>query len=157
MNSINQLFPNLKNRDFAVYPVAVSFTSTLNAGFYDFDFLPKKKVCELGKNETGLICGINLSSNVSNDLFLEALDENNGFLSIRLIHGENKSDVNLAPFYFCNFSDSSFISNFKIVGSNSSEKESFFIKLGGRIKQIGSINKITLNLIFNLLKTKKDV
>lgn len=160
MATIQNLFPLTKNRaeDFTVYPCYLKFSAPVVNGKYVFSetTTPAQKFGKLLQKETGIIAGIMLSANCSEQEFTEALDNP---LMLQILHDGNKSRVNLSPFPFANFSQTE---NFQLQwvasGASTKQEEHFKLAISGEVDQLPNMtsNELELKVIFNFIRVGSD-
>lgn len=160
MATIQNLFPLTKNRaeDFTVYPCYLKFSAPVVNGKYVFSetTTPAKKFGKLLQKQTGIIAGIMLSANCSEQDFTASLDNP---LMLQILHDGNKTPVNLAPFPFANFSQTE---NFQLQwiasGASIKQEEFFRLAISGEVDQLPNMtsNELELKVIFNFIRVGSD-
>lgn len=154
-STIQSLFPMTPNRaeDFTIYPCAVNFSAPIVAGKYVFSdaTTPPQVFGKLLQMQKGIIAGINVTANCSEEDFTKAIDYP---LELQILHGGNKTPVNLQPFPFANFSQSeSFQLQWIANGTTTQQEEEFEIQVKGEVNQLTGMTSNTLNLtvVFNFI------
>ena len=162
MSTIWQKFPHLDNplEQALVYPVAVSFTAALFGGKFLFP-----KILQSGflgsSGEIFVMDGISLAANIDQLTFSAALDPNynNGFFSLDIVRGGNKSAVGLAPFRFSAFGQGSeFAANWRATATENNQ-EKFFFQLDGGLIQTPElitlgVSQIQISVCANIYRIK---
>lgn len=159
-NTIWNLFPVLKIRpeDVTVYPCTLNFSAPIIAGKYVFseDTTPSKVFGKLLQKQSGVIAGIMISANCSEEDFTRNVDEP---LKLQIIHDGNRTPVNLAPFPFTNFSQSeNFQLEWDCSGNTIKQEESFRLGITGNVGQIANMtsNELKLQVVFNFMRVDSD-
>lgn len=155
-NTIQSLFPltNNKAEDFTVYPCYVEFSAPIQGGKYVFNetTTPAKKFSKLLQGEKGIIAGVMVSANCTDQQFTEAV---NGALFLQILHEENNTPVNMKPFPFSNFSQGgNFQEQFKITASTMQQEEAVKLAITGEVDQLTGMtqNELVIKVSFNFIR-----
>lgn len=159
-NTLQSLFPCTHNRaeDFTVYPCYVEFTASIYNGKYIFNetTTPPKVFGKLLQKEKGIIAGVMVAANCTDQQFTEAV---NGCMKLQILHGENNTPVNLSPYPFANFSQGG---NFQQQWENTAEtmqqEEDVKLAVYGAVDQLTSMtqSELVLKVSFNFIRVGKD-
>lgn len=152
-NTIYSLFPlsQIKSEHVTIYPCYVEFKAAIQNGQYVFE----NNAAEFGKllqGQTGVIAGVSISANCTDAEFTTAIESP---LMLRVIHGENKTTVNAAPFPFTAFEQ---VENFEldwvITGATMKQEEPFLLDVTGTVNQIPGMtnNELILRVSFNYMR-----
>lgn len=159
-NTIQSLFPMTPNvaEDFTIYPCSVTFDAPIIAGKYVFSesTTPSKVFGKLLQKQKGVIAGISVSANCTEEQFTRAIDKP---LELQIIHSGNGSPVNLSPFPFANFSQSeNFQLQWKASGTTTQQEEEFIITVNGEVNQLTDMlsNTLKLTIVFNFIRVGID-
>ena len=110
---------------------------------------------EFGKllqGQTGVIAGVSISANCTDAEFTTAIEEP---LMLRVVHGENKTTVNAAPFPFTAFEQvENFQLDWDITGATMKQEEPFYLDVTGKVNQITGMtqNELVLRVSFNYMR-----
>lgn len=127
--SLWERFPGVANvrERITVYPLKAKFTAALIGGRYVFSAATAKAdLFKISQGQMGIIDGISFVSNVDQLTFSNAIDPNvnDGFFKMNVNRKGNNHPINLAPFYFASFSQSSeFTSVFLPTAVNNGQEE----------------------------------
>lgn len=159
-NTIQNLFPFTKNRasDFVVMPCHARFSASIDDGKYIFSktATPPVKFGKLLQKQAGVIAGIMVSANCPEALFSAAVDDP---LYLQILHGGNRTPVNLKPFPFSNFSMAdNFQLEWKCSGTTKNQEEEFYLEVSGAVNQITGMtnNELILQVTFNFIRVGLD-
>lgn len=159
-NTLQSLFPYTKNnaKDFTVYPCYVEFSAPLVAGKYVFSeaTTPAVNFGKLLQGQKGIIAGVIVSANCSEDEFSAAVEKP---LLLQVLHAENGTPVNMAPFPFAQFSQVAiFQEQWEITGATMLQEEAVKLAVTGEVDQIPGMgaNELTLKVVFNFIRVGKD-
>lgn len=159
-STIQNLFPLTDNKavDFMVYPCHVKFSAPVVAGKYVFSrsTTPPQVFGKLLQKQIGIIAGIMLAANTSEELFTRAVNDS---LKLQILHQGNKTPVNLAPFPFSNFSQTeNFELQWEPTGATTRQEEDFLLEITGEVDQLTgmTLNELELNVVFNFIRVGKD-
>ena len=152
-NSKYSLFPNstIDREKVQIYPCTLEFSAPIEAGMYVFKSAPIK-FGHLPMGMTGVIAGVMLSANCSPDDFAAAVDEP---LQLQVYHGQNRTPVNLSPFYFSQFAHGdNFTLDWKITGSTRPHQDDILLGVSGNVNQIADMdeNELRLKISFNFMR-----
>ena len=155
-NTIQNLFPMTNNRaeDFKVVPCYVEFSAAVDNGKYVFDNIktPPKVFGKLLQGQKGIIAGVMVSANCTDQQFTEAV---NGALFLQILHAENDTPVNMAPFPFANFSQGgNFQEQWQITASSMIQEEAVKLSVTGAVDQLTGMsqNELILKVSFNFIR-----
>ena len=158
--TIQMLFPCTDNRaeDFTVKPCVATFRATVDDGKYIFSktTTPPVNFGKLLQKQKGVIAGIMISANCPESQFSSAIDSP---LMLQILHGGNKTPVNVAPFPFSNFSmGDNFQLQWKCSGTTTKQEEEFFLQVKGEVNQITGMsqNELILQVVFNFIRVGID-
>lgn len=159
-NTIQSLFPYTNNiaEDFNVYPVFLKFSAPIVNGEYVFNekLTPPQVFGKLLQPQKGIIAGIMISANCTESQFSSAIDNP---LYLQILHGGNKTPVNMAPFPFCNFSQGdNFQLQWKCSGGTVNQEEKFLLQVTGKVNQLTGMtsNELELKIAFNFIRVGID-
>ena len=159
-STLQNLFPftDKKARDFVVYPCHVKFSAPIRLGHYVFSATTTPPVYfgKLLQKQTGVIAGVKVSANCSEEQFTRALSDS---LKLQILHGGNRTPVNLAPFPFCNFSQAEeFTLQWSATGTTMTQEEKFLLSVTGEVEQLTgmTLNELELNVVFNFIRVGTD-
>ena len=143
---------------FTVYPCYAEFDAPLVGGKYLFGsyYTPAVNFGKLLQGQFGVIAGVMISANCAPADFTQALDKP---LQLRVIHGGNKTPVNMAPFPFTEFSQGdNFQLIWKITGSTVQQEESFMLDVSGEVDQLSNMtnNELKLKVTFNFYRVSEN-
>lgn len=152
-NTIYSLFPlsQIKSEHVTIYPCYVEFRAPIVNGQYVFENMAS----EFGKllqGQTGVIAGVSISANCTDAEFTTAIEEP---LMLRVVHGENKTTVNAAPFPFTAFEQvENFQLDWDITGATMKQEEPFLLDVTGTVNQIPGMtnNELILRVSFNYMR-----
>lgn len=155
-NTIQSLFPYTNNtaEDFNVYPVFIKFSAPIVNGEYVFSekLTPPQVFGKLLQPQKGIIAGVMISANCTESQFTSAIDDP---LYLQILHGGNKTPVNMAPFPFCNFSQGdNFQLQWKCSGGTVNQEEKFLLQVTGKVNQLTGMtsNELELKIAFNFIR-----
>ena len=159
-NTLQSLFPNKNIRadHYNVYPCYCRFAAPIVAGKYIFNATTTPPV-EFGKllqNQVGIIAGVMISANCTEADFSAAIDEP---LYLQIIHGGNRTPVNMKPFPFCNFSQADNYQEEFICSTTSAKyDEPFLLGVTGEVNQLLNMsqNELILKVSFNFIRADKE-
>lgn len=158
--TIQSLFPFTENRaeHFNVYPVYLKFSAPIVAGQYVFNdtLTPSQVFGKLLQPQKGIIAGIMISANCSDSQFTSAIDDP---LYLQILHGGNKTPVNMAAFPFSNFTQGdNFQLQWKCSGGSASQEEEFLLQVSGKVNQLTGMtsNELELRIAFNFIRVGID-
>ena len=158
--TIHSLFPQVMPdiEAFTVYPCYAEFDAPLVGGKYLFGsyYTPAVNFGKLLQGQFGVIAGVMISANCAPADFTQALDKP---LQLRVIHGGNKTPVNMAPFPFTEFSQGdNFQLIWKITGSTVQQEESFMLDVSGEVDQLSNMtnNELKLKVTFNFYRVSEN-
>lgn len=159
-NTIQSLFPYTNNtaEDFNVYPVFIKFSAPIVNGEYVFNekLTPPQVFGKLLQPQKGIIAGVMISANCTESQFTSAIDDT---LYLQILHGGNKTPVNMAPFPFCNFSQGdNFQLQWKCSGGTVNQEEKFLLQVTGKVNQLTGMtsNELDLKIAFNFIRVGID-
>lgn len=154
--TIQSLFPqtDYPGKQFTVYPCNVEFSAGIVAGKYVFSqkTTPAVKFGELLQGQTGIIAGVLISANCSDSDFTKSLNKP---LALQVIHGGNRTPVNMAPFYFTSFANgSNFQLQWEITAANTKQADSMLLGVVGEVDQIDNMtdDNLILKIAFNFIR-----
>lgn len=155
-NTIQNLFPMTNNRaeDFTVVPCYVEFSAAVDNGKYVFDDVktPPKVFGKLLQGQKGIIAGVMLSANCTDQQFTEAV---NGAMFLQILHSENNTPVNVSPFPFANFSQGgNFQQQWEITASSMLQEENVKLSVTGAVDQLTGMsqNELVIKVSFNFIR-----
>lgn len=155
-NTLQNLFPLTTHNpeDFNIFPVYVKFSASVQAGQYVFSptATPAQSFGKLLQPQAGVIAGIMVSANCEESKFTAALDEP---MFLQILHGGNRTPVNMRPFPFSNFSQAdNFQLQWQCSGGTVSQEEEFFLQVTGKVNQLTSMtnNELILKVSFNFIR-----
>lgn len=158
--TIQSLFPYTNNtaEDFNVYPVFIKFSAPIVNGEYVFNekLTPPQAFGKLLQPQKGIIAGVMISANCTESQFTSAIDD---ALYLQILHGGNKTPVNMAPFPFCNFSHGdNFQLQWECSGGTVNQEENFLLQVTGKVNQLTGMtsNELVLKIAFNFIRVGKD-
>lgn len=158
--TIQSLFPFTENRAeyFNIYPVYLKFSAPIVAGQYVFNetLTPSQVFGKLLQPQKGVIAGVMISANCSESQFTSAIDDP---LYLQILHGGNKTPVNMAAFPFCNFTQGdNFQLQWKCSGGSASQEEDFLLQVSGKVNQLTGMtsNELELRIAFNFIRVGID-
>lgn len=158
--TIQSLFPFTNNRaeNFVVYPCSVKFSAPVRAGKYLFSrtTTPPAVFGKLLQGQVGIIAGITLSANTSEEAFSSAV---NDCLFLQILHDGNKTPVNMSPFPFSNFSQTGiFQEQWTATGATIDQEENFSLEITGEVDQLPdmTLNELELKVVFNYIRVSAD-
>ena len=159
-NTIQSLFPltNNKAEDFTVFPCYVEFSAAVYGGKYVFNetTTPAKEFGKLLQGQKGIIAGVMLSANCTDQQFTEAV---NGALKLQILHAENNTPVNMAPYPFANFSQGgNFQEQWKITASTMQQEEAVKLAVTGEVDQLTNMtqNELVIKVSFNFIRVGEE-
>ena len=159
-NTLQNLFPSTNNKaeDFKVVPCYVEFKAAVDNGKYIFseNTTPAKYFGKLLQGQKGIIAGVMVSANCTDQQFTEAV---NGALFLQILHEENNTPVNMAPFPFANFSQGgNFQEQWQITGATMLQEEGVKLAVTGAVDQLTSMtqNELILKVSFNFIRVGAD-
>ena len=157
-NTIYSLFPYSPAviEKAVTYPCKVEFSASIDDGKYVFNGKPKK-FGKLPMGQTGVIAGVMISANCSPDSFAAAVDDP---LGLRVYHGQNKTPINMSPFYFSQFSHGdNFTVNWRVTGLTRGYSDDFLIGISGKVNQIDDMdeNELRLKILFNFIRVDNKI
>lgn len=154
--TIQSLFPqtDYPGKKFTVYPCNVEFSAGIVAGKYVFSqrTTPAVKFGRLLQGQTGVIAGVLISANCSDSDFTKSLNKP---LALQVIHGGNRTPVNMAPFYFTSFANgSNFQLQWEITAANTRQDDDFLLGVVGEVDQIDDMtdDNLILKIAFNFIR-----
>ena len=155
-NTLQSLFPQTPNRaeDFTVYPCYVEFSAPISGGKYVFNeqTTPAQVFGKLLQGQKGIIAGVMVAANCTDQQFTEAV---NGALKLQILHAENNTPVNMAPYPFANFSQGgNFQEQWKITGATMLQEEAVKLAITGEVDQLTSMtqSELVLKVSFNFIR-----
>lgn len=158
--TIQSLFPLSKvdSKDFIVFPCFLEFSAPVIAGKYVFSesTTPAQKFGKLLQKQTGIIAGVMIAANCPELEFTSAMEKP---LLLQIVHGGNKSPVNLSPFPFANFSQAeNFQLEWESTGSSIKQEEDFYLAINGEVEQLPNMTNtdLSLKVIFNFIRVGTD-
>lgn len=159
-NTLQNLFPLTHNKaeDFNVYPVCVKFSAPVIAGKYVFSeaTTPAQVFGTLLQRQKGVIAGVMLSANCTPAAFASGLDSP---LKLQILHGGNRTPVNMAPFPFSTFADGdNFQEQWEVSGTDINQEEEFLLQVTGEVDQLQNMtnNELVLKVAFNYIRVGID-
>lgn len=159
-NTLQNLFPltNHNPDDFNIYPVYVKFSAPVIGGKYVFSptTTPAQAFGDLLQPQAGVIAGVMVSANCDAAQFTAALDEP---LFLQILHGGNKTPVNMRPFPFSDFSQAdNFQLQWKCSGGDRNQQEKFLLQITGSVNQLTGMtnNELVLRVSFNFIRVGLD-
>lgn len=159
-NTLQNLFPCTHNRadDFNVFPCVATFAASIQAGKYVFNdtLTPPVKFGKLLQPQTGIIAGVMVSANCQEAQFSAAVDSP---LMLQILHGGNRTPVNMRPFPFSNFSmGDNFQLQWKCSGTGLKQEEDFLLSVKGEVNQVTGMtqNELILQVCFNFIRVGSD-
>lgn len=152
-STIYSLFPlsQIKSEHVTIYPCYVEFRAPIVNGQYVFENMAAQ-FGKLLQGQTGIIAGVSISANCTDAEFTTAMEEP---LMLRVVHGENKTTVNAAPFPFTAFEQvENFVLDWVITGSTMKQEEPFLLDVTGVVNQIPGMsqNELVLRVSFNFMR-----
>lgn len=154
--TIQSLFPVTEHpgKQFTVYPCIAEFSAGVERGKYIFDNrkTPPVKFGRLLQGQTGVIAGVLISANCSDSDFTKSLTKP---LSLQVIHGGNRTPVNMAPFYFTSFANgSNFQLQWEITAASVKQDDDFLLGVVGEVDQINEMtdDNLILKIAFNFIR-----
>lgn len=154
--TLQSLFPlhDQPGRKYTVYPCVAEFSAPIENGNYIFSrsTTPPVKFGRLLQGQTGVIAGVLVSANCADADFTKAL---NGSLKLQIMHGGNKTPVNMAPFAFPNFAaGDNFQEQWEITGTTTQQDEDFYLAIEGTVQQIDEMteDRLLLKIAFNFIR-----
>lgn len=158
-NTIQSLFPFTENRakNFEVTPCYVQFAAPIVAGKYVFNtqLTPPVVFGQLPQTQVGVIAGIMISANCTPAAFAAAVDSP---LLLQVIHGGNRTPVNLKPFAFSDFAQGdNYQDQFECSTTSINKEEKFLLGITGEVNQLTGMtnNELILNVCFNFIRADK--
>ena len=153
-NTLQNLFPfsTINYNRALIYPKTVEFSAPVIAGEYVFNdtTTPPQSFGTLPQNQTGIIAGVMIGANCTPDDFSQNVQ---GVLKLQVLHGGNKTPVNLAPFPFSQFAHGDNYSLWwNITGAQTQQyQEECFLQIAGNVKQIMNMtdNELKIKISFN--------
>lgn len=157
-NTLQSLFPLTNNRgeDFTVIPCYTEFSAPVRGGKYIFNKLTTPPV-EFGKllqGQKGVIAGVMISANCTDAQFTSALEAGEP-LKLQVLHGSNKTPINMGPFPFTAFAHGdNFSAQWEIVGANMQQEETFELAITGEVNQLTGMtaNELLIRVSFNFYR-----
>ena len=158
--TLQSLFPYTNNRAeyFNIYPVYLKFSAPIVAGQYVFNetLTPSKVFGKLLQPQKGIIAGVMISANCTESQFTSAIDDP---LYLQILHGGNKTPVNMSAFPFGNFAQGdNFQLQWKCSGGSTSQEEEFLLQVSGKVNQLTGMNsnELDLKIAFNFIRVGID-
>lgn len=159
-NTIQSLFPYTQNRSkhFNVYPCFATFAAPVIAGKYVFNETTTPPVVfgKLLQQQRGIIAGVMISANCQPADFAAAVDSP---LLLQVIHGGNRTPVNMRPFPFCEFSQGdNYQEDFICSTTTMQKEENFLLGIKGEVNQLTGMNnnELILKVSFNFIRADKN-
>ena len=154
--TLQSLFPVTQHegKKFTVYPCIAEFSAGIENGKYIFSqrTTPAVKFGRLLQGQTGVIAGVLISANCSDSDFTKSLNKP---LSLQVVHGGNRTPVNMSPFYFTSFANgSNFQLQWEITASNVNQDDDFLLGVFGSVDQIDNMtdDHLILKIAFNFIR-----
>lgn len=154
--TIQSLFPVTEHdgKKFTVYPCIAEFSAPIENGKYRFNrnTTPFVKFGRLLQGQTGVIAGVLISANCSDVDFTKSLKRP---LALQVLHGGNRTPVNMAPFYFTSFANgSNFQLQWEITAANTKQDDDFLLGVVGEVDQIDNMtdDNLILKIAFNFIR-----
>lgn len=154
--TLQSLFPVTKHsgKSFTVYPCIAEFSAGVESGKYIFSQAktPAVNFGRLLQGQTGVIAGVLISANCSEQDFTKALNKP---LALQVLHGGNRTPVNMAPFYFTSFANgSNFQLQWEITAANVNQDDNFYLGVVGDVEQIDNMtdDNLILKIAFNFIR-----
>lgn len=152
--TLQSLFPLTSNRgnDFSVCPCYCEFSAPIVSGKYIFNknTTPPVEFGKLLQGEKGIIAGVMITANCTDDQFTSALEPGKP-LKLQLLHGSNNSPISMSPFPFTAFSHGdNFSAQWEIVGSTMLQEDPCLLSVVGEVNQITGMtsNELLLRISF---------
>ena len=162
MSTLFQKFPQFKNplQQVLVYPVAVQFKADLIGGRFDFKQVTQPAFTG-NSGEIFVLDGVTMAASIDQLNFSQAIDiqYNNGFFSLDIIRGGNRTAVGLAPFRFSAFNQGSeFSANWRPSATENNE-EKFIFQMDGALVQTPElialgVSQIGISVSANIYRIK---
>ena len=156
--TLQSLFPLTANKgeDFYIVPCYTEFHAPVIGGKYIFNEFttPAVEFGELLQEQTGIIAGIMLSANCTDEQFTSALEENSP-LMLQVLHGENNTPVNTKPFPFTSFAHGdNFSVQWEVSGVTMNQVEGAKLAITGEVNQLTGMtsNELIIRVAFNYIR-----
>ena len=158
-NTIQNLFPLTNNRgeDFTVFPCHTEFAAPVSVGgvyVFNEQTTPAVEFGKLLQGQTGIIAGVMITANCTDDQFTAALEPGKP-LKLQVLHGSNNTPINMAPFPFTAFAHGdNFSAQWRIVGASVKQEENFKLAITGEVDQLTGMtsNELLIRVSFNFYR-----